>query len=112
MATAYSDFDVFVIVRERGGQWTQFRRTPELDEIVCTLADLADTSQTAQRYAFRGAQVLLDHLGGQIGELVEAQATPTEARVQDAAESFLASLEHTAQPHGSHTLGELRGEGR
>lgn len=79
MATAYSDFDVFVIVRDRGGQWTQFRRTPELDEIVCTLADLADTSPAARRYAFRGAQVLLDRLGGQIGELVEAQATPTEA---------------------------------
>jgi predicted nucleotidyltransferase len=52
-ATAHSDFDVYVIVRDRGGQWTRLRRAPELDEIICTLAELADTSQTGHRYVFR-----------------------------------------------------------
>jgi hypothetical protein len=75
MATEHSDADVFVVVHERGGQWTQTTRTPELDTIVVTTAELADKSPQWNRYAFRGAQVLLDR--GGIAELVAAQATLT-----------------------------------
>lgn len=79
MASAYSDFDVYVIVSTKSGQWTQTRRTPELDEIIWTIDELADTSVTWQRYSFRGAQILMDRLQGHIAELVTAQATPTPA---------------------------------
>jgi predicted nucleotidyltransferase len=82
MATADSDFDLYVVVGQRGGQWRETRRTPALDEIVCTEDELADTSDIWQRYAFRGAQVLLDRLGGRITELVAAQATPTAAEAE------------------------------
>lgn len=79
MATPYSDFDAYVVVRERGAQWSRTRRTAELDEVVCTVDELADTSDIWQRYAYRGAQVLLDRLDGGVAELVNRQATPTEA---------------------------------
>jgi predicted nucleotidyltransferase len=79
MATRYSDADVFVIVPERGGQWSATSRTPELDTIIVSLAELADVSDRWQRYAYRGARVLLDRLDGQIADLVHAQATLTPA---------------------------------
>lgn len=79
MATVHSDHDVIVLVDERGGQWTRTRKTPALDEIVCTVDELADTSNFWERYAYRGARVLLDRLDGRIAALVQAQATPTEA---------------------------------
>ena len=83
MATAHSDYDVLVVVESFGGQWTASSRTPELDTIVVPLADLADTSDRWQRYAFRDAQVLLDRLDGRIAELVDAQATLTAAETQE-----------------------------
>jgi predicted nucleotidyltransferase len=80
MATAHSDHDVYVVVREHGERWST-SRSPELDTIVLSLADLADTSDRWQRYSYRGAQVLLDRLDGKIADLVRAQAvlTPAEA---------------------------------
>jgi hypothetical protein len=82
MATVHSDHDVFVIVAERGGQWTRTTHSPTLDEIVWTLDELADTGVAWQRYSFRGAKVLLDRLDGRVAALADAQATPTpdEAR--------------------------------
>lgn len=81
MATGHSDADVYVVVHDYGGQWTATSRTPELDTIVISLADLADVSDRWHRYTFRGADVLLDRLDGQVTQLVHAQATllPTEA---------------------------------
>lgn len=81
MATAHSDADVFVIVAEYGGDWSMTTHTPELDTIPTSLADLADVSDRWQRYAYRGARVLLDRLDGRITDLVHAQATLTEAEV-------------------------------
>lgn len=49
-ATEHSDTDVFVIVAQFGGQWTQTTRTPELDTIVVPLDELADVSDRWQRY--------------------------------------------------------------
>jgi hypothetical protein len=79
MATERSDADVFVVVPEYGGQWSATSRTPELDTIVTSLADLADVSDRWQRYAFRGARVLLDRLDGRVADLIRAQATLTVA---------------------------------
>ena len=79
MATEHSDTDVFVIVPERAGQWSATSRTQELDTIVLTVAELADVSDRWQRYAYRGAQVLLDRLDGRITSLVQARATLTPA---------------------------------
>lgn len=79
MATAHSDVDVHVIVAERGGQWSRTSRTPELDTVVMSLTELADVSDRWQRYAYRGARVLLDRLDGRIAHLVHTQATLTPA---------------------------------
>ena len=80
MATEHSDFDVYVVVQAHRGQWST-SRTPELDTIVISLAQLADLSDRWQRYSYRGAKVLLDRLDGQVAALVRRQATltPTES---------------------------------
>jgi hypothetical protein len=79
LATSRSDFDVIVVVRQRGGRWNDDRRSPEVDQAVRTLDELGDTSDYWQRYAFRGARVLMDRLGGGIAELVNRQSVPTPA---------------------------------
>ena len=83
LATEHSDADVLVIVSERGGRSSTTSRTPELDTIVMTPTELADVSDRWQRYAYRGAQVLLDRLEGRIADMVRAQGTLTLAE-QDA----------------------------
>src|SRR5262245_42359446 len=79
LATRRLDVDVIVVVRQRGGRWNDDRRSPEVDQAVRTLDELGDTSDYWQRYAFRGARVLLDRLGGGIAELVHRQSVPTPA---------------------------------
>jgi predicted nucleotidyltransferase len=78
MATAHSDYDVIVVIDAPTDAWRETTRTEVIDEIIYTVAELADTSPTWQRYAFRGARVLLDRLDGGIADLARAQATPTE----------------------------------
>jgi hypothetical protein len=77
LATAHSDHDVIVVVGSADGRRTI--RGGAVDEIIYTVDELADTSVLWQRYAFRGAQVLLDRLAGGIAERVARQATPTAA---------------------------------
>ncbi|MGX6606131.1 nucleotidyltransferase domain-containing protein [Micromonosporaceae bacterium Da 78-11] len=72
--TARSDYDVTVAVAEQAQPW-RHTRTDTLDEVVCTVEALADTSPHWNRYSYRGAKVLLDRLDGGIAELVERQAT-------------------------------------
>lgn len=79
LATGYSDIDLCVVVGGSAGSTRRTRRTPEVDEFVCTVDELADTSDIWQRYTFRGARVLLDRLDGVVAELVRRQAVPTEA---------------------------------
>jgi predicted nucleotidyltransferase len=81
-ATPLSDHDV-LIVRSDGIPTAHTIRSADLDEVVCTVDALADTSVLWQRYAYRGAQVLLDRLGGRIAELVARQATPTAAEAAE-----------------------------
>ncbi|WP_306213911.1 nucleotidyltransferase domain-containing protein [Actinoplanes sp. RD1] len=93
LATAHSDHDVLVVVDEYAEPWATATRTPQLDTIPVTLAGLADTSDRWQRYAFRGAQVLLDRRDGLVGRLVHAQATLTAAergpRVREQLDGYL-----------------------
>lgn len=72
--TVRSDYDVIVVVAEQAQPW-RHNRTHALDEVVCTVEALADTSVHWQRYSYRGAKVLLDRLNGGIAELVDRQAT-------------------------------------
>ena len=76
VATPRSDYDVTIVVADQAEAWRHIRTT-ELDEVVCTVEALADTSVQWQRYAYRGAKVLLDRLDGGIAELVARQATPS-----------------------------------
>jgi hypothetical protein len=46
------------------------------------------------------------------GLLLDLLTTGDRARVKDAAESFLATLEHKAQPQGPPDPGQLRGKQR
>ncbi|MDP9794830.1 putative nucleotidyltransferase [Catenuloplanes nepalensis] len=91
-ATEHSDFDVYVVVGERDGAW-RTSRTPELDTIVMSPADIADVSDEWQRYSYRGARVLLDRLDGHIAELVRRQATlspaETDAWVREYLDGYL-----------------------
>jgi predicted nucleotidyltransferase len=73
--TPHSDYDVTIVVAEQEQPWRHTTRTGTLDEVVCTVRALADTSDPWQRYAYRGAQVLLDRLDGGIADLVARQAT-------------------------------------
>jgi predicted nucleotidyltransferase len=81
MATEHSDADVYVIVEGYSAAWDKTKRTPELDEVPLSREDLADTTDRGHRYSFRGAKVLLDRLDGGIQELVNKQATLSEAEI-------------------------------
>ena len=89
LATGHSDYDVIVVVDAPTAAWRETTRTAAMDEIVYTVDELADTSATGQRYAFRGAQVMLDRLDGGIADLARAQATPTEREAQTWAAEYL-----------------------
>jgi predicted nucleotidyltransferase len=72
---ARSDYDVTIVVAGQTPPWRHSTRTNTLDEVVCTVEALADTSVRRQRYAYRGAKVLLDGLNGGIAERVNRRAT-------------------------------------
>ncbi|OJF09688.1 hypothetical protein BG844_36065 [Couchioplanes caeruleus subsp. caeruleus] len=73
--TARSDYDVTIAVAEQPQPWRHSTRTDALDEVVCTVEALTDTSVHWQRYFYRDAKVLLDRLNGGIAELIDRQAT-------------------------------------
>lgn len=79
-----------MVVAEQAEPWRHRTRTETLDEVVCTVAALADTSVHWRRYGFRGAKVLLDRLDGGITELVDRQATFS---VEEAARHARAGLD-------------------
>jgi hypothetical protein len=100
-------------VFERGGRWSTTSRTPELDTIAMTLTELADVSDRWQRYTYRGAQVLLDRLDGQIADLVHGQATLTPAEsdawVRDELDGYINFTYRAAKNRreGRHDLARL-----
>jgi hypothetical protein len=77
LATIHSDHDLTVVVDEQDVPYRHRTRNADLDEVVCTLDALADTSVHWMRYGYRGARVLLDRLDGRIQALVDRQATPS-----------------------------------
>ena len=89
LATARSDYDVILVRHEQAQPWRHDVRTAELDVAECTVDALADTSTLWQRYAYRGAKVLLDRLDGGIADLVRRQATPTEEERVEWSRSYL-----------------------
>jgi predicted nucleotidyltransferase len=102
-ATARSDYDVVTVVAEQTVPWRHVARTAELDEVVCTLDALADTSVHWQRYAYRGAQVLLDRLDGGIARLVERQAVLSDEEAvrlaRNALDAYINQLYRAAKSH-------------
>jgi len=80
LATARSDVDAHVILSAPSRDWPPTRGAG-LDLAVMSVDQLADVSDRWQRYAYRGARVVLDRLDGRIAALVAAQATlrPVEA---------------------------------
>jgi len=89
LATAHSDYDVTVVVAAAALERWQRIRTARLDQAAVTAEQLADTSAHWQRYAYRGARVLLDRLGGGIAELVTRQAVPTPQEAAGWSRDFL-----------------------
>jgi len=103
-------------------QWPEFRlffaaygralQSPQqfegfLDRVVADwMSDLvhAQGPDTDLATATRGATLVIATIRGLLLDLL---ATGDRERVQDAAESFLASLEHEAPPHGTPSPGEL-----
>ena len=90
MATEHSDLDVYVILTEpiEGVETT---RTPEIDTIYLTLAELsdipADPGSWYDRWSFAYARVLLDK--GGVAEAVTAQATLTDIEVAACLDHYL-----------------------
>ena len=78
VATDYSDVDVYVVLDRTGPGWAT-SRTPEIDTIVVTLAELVrlvpDPREWWHRWAFAYSDVTLDR--GGVAAAVTAQATLT-----------------------------------
>ncbi|GAA1897500.1 hypothetical protein [Asanoa iriomotensis] len=84
-AGAFSDHDVIAVVRAGGGH----PASGSLDLAVLTVDELADVSDRWQRYAYRGAVVLLDRLDGRIAALVAAQASLSPSEVDAFVREYL-----------------------
>ena len=87
IATEQSDVDVFVVLTDDAAEGRETSRSPAIDEIPQTLADLEDVppwghDEYGYRWGYAYAQVLRDETGGRIAEAVHRQATHTvdEAR--------------------------------
>lgn len=94
MRSGWSDVDVFVVYDEPGDRRTE--RSPELDAIVVSLAELravppppVDDEGWWNRYAFADARVILDRTDGELPGLVRAQAMFTEAEVSATLDGYL-----------------------
>ncbi|KHD77443.1 nucleotidyltransferase domain-containing protein [Actinoplanes utahensis] len=89
LATAHSDYDVTVVVASTALERWRRIRTARLDQAAVTAEQFADTSVHWQRYAYRGARILLDRLGGGVAELVAKQSIPTEREAAGWSRDFL-----------------------
>lgn len=94
MRTEHSDLDVYVVLEDATGQETT--KTPEIDTIVVSLAELREVSPPPDdgggwwfRYSFADAQVLLDRTGGELAHLLHAQATLTDDEVAATLDGYL-----------------------
>ncbi|MEO5852989.1 MAG: nucleotidyltransferase domain-containing protein [Nocardioides sp.] len=94
MRTEHSDLDVYVVLEDTAGQQTT--KTPEIDTIVVSLAELrglapppVDPEGWWTRYSFADARVLLDRTGGELTALLQAQATLTDDEVAATLDGYL-----------------------
>jgi hypothetical protein len=90
MATAMSDVDVYVVLREPVAGWST-TRSYEIDTIYTTLGELAtlpsDPGSWGFRWSFAWARVLLDK--GGVAQAVHAQATLTDSEVSACLDHYL-----------------------
>jgi len=90
MATALSDVDVHVVLREPVVGWST-TRSHEIDTIYTTLDELAtppsDPGDWWFRWSFAWARILLDK--GGVAQAVQAQATLTDSEVSAALDHYL-----------------------
>jgi hypothetical protein len=80
IATARSDLDVYVVLTDEAAAGRRTTRTPEVDEVPVTLAELEEVAAFGAedwwyRWSFAWAPVLLDRTGGALPDLVRRQAT-------------------------------------
>ena len=94
MRTEHSDVDVYVVLEDTAGQRTT--KTPEIDTIVVSLAELREVAPPPDdgggwwfRYSFADARVLLDRTGGELPALLHAQATLTDDEVDATLDGYL-----------------------
>jgi predicted nucleotidyltransferase len=82
MATERSDVDVFVVLTDEAEAGRQSIKTPAIDEIPKSMADVEDVEPWGSEYygyrwGFAYAQVLRDDTGGRITEAVRRQGVHT-----------------------------------
>jgi hypothetical protein len=80
MANEHSDVDVYVVRGDAGGAGLTTSRSPAVDEIPMTLAELEapgalGTDAWWSRWSFAHALVLRDETGGRVAEAVRRQAS-------------------------------------
>jgi len=80
MATEHSDVDVYVVVTDEGAARRTTQKSPAVDEIVVTLAQLEapgalGTDAWWYRWSFAWVEVLRDETGGRLERALAAQAT-------------------------------------
>ena len=87
IATEHSDVDVFVVLTDEAAEGRQTSRSPAIDEIPQTLADLEDVplwggDEYGYRWGYCYTQVLRDETGGRIAEALRRMESHTvdEAR--------------------------------
>jgi hypothetical protein len=77
MVTSYSDHDVYVVLTDEATtDLAQLagHRTPELDLVVISLSEFREGVPEFERYALARATVVLDRLGGGIGQVLANMA--------------------------------------
>jgi predicted nucleotidyltransferase len=84
MATESSDVDVYVVRTEKSAAGLTVRRSPHIDEIPVTLAELErpgrfGTAEWWSRWSFAWAQVLRDTTDGRLASALHRQATLTDS---------------------------------
>jgi predicted nucleotidyltransferase len=80
MANEHSDVDVYVVLSEEAARGRTTSRSPAVDEIVVSLAELEapgalGTDEWWHRWSFAHALVLRDGTGGRVTEAVRRQAS-------------------------------------
>ncbi|MEU2286255.1 hypothetical protein ABZ614_30735 [Streptomyces sp. NPDC013178] len=75
MATEHSDHDLYVVLADGAPAGDLGRRTPDLDVVVVSLAELRAAGRPGfERYALARGRVVLDRLDGEIGRILAAKA--------------------------------------